>query len=99
MPAPPHDDSGHTWQHTDNWLFHVVERGMVPPLVRPGYQSDMPAFKGTLSESEIRTVPAYIKSRWSAETHRKREELLAKRQAETRSPAAVLQRHFSAKDR
>lgn len=30
----------------------------------PGYESDMPAFGGTLSDEEIRAVLAFIASRW-----------------------------------
>jgi mono/diheme cytochrome c family protein len=32
----------------------------------PGYQSDMPAFEGTLSDKDIVDVLAFIKSRWPA---------------------------------
>ena len=91
-PAPPHEDGGHTWDHTDRWLFQVVEMGMVPPLVRPGYESDMPAFGDKLSDAEIRAVIAFIKSRWSDDTMRKREELLSKRQARSREPWRGLER-------
>ncbi|MFD1912618.1 MULTISPECIES: c-type cytochrome [Paracoccaceae] len=24
MPAPPHDDSGHTWHHSDRMLFQIT---------------------------------------------------------------------------
>ena len=85
MPAPPHDDSGHTWQHTDKWLFLVVENGKAAGLARKGYESDMPAFGGKLSTSEIRAVLTFIKSHWSEETLRKREEYLSDRQAQARA--------------
>ncbi len=65
MPAPPHDDSGHTWHHPERILFGMVKHGVVPPYAPPGYQSDMPAFQSVLSDDEIRAVLAYIKSRWS----------------------------------
>lgn len=32
----------------------------------PGYETDMPAFGGTLSDDEIRAVPAFIKSHWKS---------------------------------
>ena len=80
-PAPPHDDSGHTWHHSDRWLFEVVEKGMVPPNSSRGHQSDMPAFGERLSNTEIRAVLAYIKSHWSEETMRRRAEMLQKRAA------------------
>ncbi|MBI3937598.1 MAG: cytochrome c [Betaproteobacteria bacterium] len=65
MPAPPHEDTGHTWHHPDRVLFGIVKYGVVPPYGPPGYQSDMPAFQLVLSDDEIRAVLAYIKSHWS----------------------------------
>ncbi len=65
MPAPPHDASGHTWHHPDAMLFGMTKYGLVPgKYAPPGYQSDMPAFSGTLSDAEIWAVLAYIKSSW-----------------------------------
>lgn len=89
LPAPPHNDTGHTWQHSDRWLFHVVERGFVPPMTKRGYKSDMPAFGDKLSDGEIRAVVAYIKAHWSEETNRKRE-----RELRRRSTAETLVEHF-----
>lgn len=66
MPAPPHDESGHTWHHTDRVLFAIIKNGLVPPYAPQGYQSDMPAFAGTLSDDEIRAVLAYIESHWTS---------------------------------
>jgi mono/diheme cytochrome c family protein len=63
MPAPPHDDSGHTWHHDDDMLLGIVRHGL-EPFVAPGYASDMPAFEGVLSDAEIRAVLAFIKSHW-----------------------------------
>ncbi len=62
MPAPPHDETGHTWHHSDRNLF-IVTKGGVQALV-PGYESDMPAFEGVLTDDEIADVVAYIKSTW-----------------------------------
>jgi mono/diheme cytochrome c family protein len=75
MPAPPHDDSGHTWHHPDDVLFGITKNGLVPPYAPAGYQSDMPAFAGTLSDAEIRAVLAYIASHWSAEVLKLRAEM------------------------
>jgi mono/diheme cytochrome c family protein len=66
MPAPPHDDSGHTWHHPDDILFGITKFGVAPPYGPPGYQSDMPAFGAALSDQAIWDALAYIKSRWSA---------------------------------
>ena len=65
MPAPPHDDSGHTWHHPNDVLFAVTKSGLKPPHAPEGYTSDMPAFGGTLSDDEIWNVLAFIQSRWS----------------------------------
>ena len=79
LPAPPHDDGGHTWHHPDDVLFAITKNGMVPPYAPPGYQSDMPGFAGTLSDGEIRAVLAYIASHWSAEVRKLRREMLRER--------------------
>ena len=76
MPAPPHDDSGHTWHHGDEVLFGITKYGLVPPYAPRGYASDMPAFGGTLSDGEIRAVLAFIASRWSAEVLKARAEMV-----------------------
>ena len=67
LPAPPHDETGHTWHHPDALLVDIVTHGLVPGKIAPeGYESDMPAFKDTLSDEEIVAVLAYIKSSWPA---------------------------------
>jgi mono/diheme cytochrome c family protein len=66
LPAPPQDESGHTWHHPDSVLFQLVSGGLTPPLAPPGYQSDMPGFRATLSDDQIWAVLAFIKSRWPA---------------------------------
>lgn len=60
MPAPPHDESGHTWHHGDRELFLIVKKGMAE--VVPGYESEMPAFKDTLTDDGVEAVIAFIKS-------------------------------------
>lgn len=77
MPAPPHDDSGHTWHHTDEVLFGITKHGLTPPYAPPGYESDMPGFAGKLSDSEIRAVLAYIAAHWSEEVRKARAEMIA----------------------
>jgi mono/diheme cytochrome c family protein len=65
MPAPPHDATGHTWHHPDSALFGITKEGLSPGKYAPrGYQSDMPAFGGVLTDEEIWAVLAYIKSTW-----------------------------------
>lgn len=72
LPAPPHDDTGHTWHHPEAVLFEITKRGLVPPNAPAGYESDMPAFEGRLSDDEIRAVLAFIASRWSRDVHGER---------------------------
>jgi S-disulfanyl-L-cysteine oxidoreductase SoxD len=65
LPAPPHDASGHTWHHPDEVLLDIVRNGLVPGKTAPeGYESDMPAYRNLLSDSDIIAVLAYIKSTW-----------------------------------
>ena len=78
LPAPPHDDSGHTWHHDDELLFEIVKYGLVPPRAPEGYQSDMPAYEGVLNDAEIRDVLAYIASRWSDEIREMRAQRLGR---------------------
>jgi mono/diheme cytochrome c family protein len=63
MPAPPHDASGHTWHHPDEVLFSIIKEG-IEKHAPPRYESDMPAFGGTLTDDEIWVVLAYIASSW-----------------------------------
>ena len=62
LPAPPHDETGHTWHHPDEVLFRITKQG-VSAMV-PNYESDMPAYADILTDAEIWAVLAYIKSRW-----------------------------------
>lgn len=66
LPAPPHDESGHTWHHPDHVLFAITKNGLIPPYAPKGYDSDMPAFGSKLSDDEIWAVLAYIKSHWNS---------------------------------
>lgn len=64
LPAPPHDETGHTWHHTDEQLFRITKQGLIPPLAPEGYESDMPAFDDVLTDDDIWAALAFIKSRW-----------------------------------
>ena len=63
MPAPPHDVTGHTWHHSDRDLLNLTKLG-VAAVVGNGYESDMPAFAGKVSDDDIKAVLEYIKSTW-----------------------------------
>ncbi|HEV8388717.1 MAG TPA: cytochrome c [Dongiaceae bacterium] len=63
LPAPPHDESGHTWHHPDDVLVKIVKEG--PAFYATlGVQTDMPGFRDMLSDRDIAAVISYIKSRW-----------------------------------
>ena len=66
LPAPPHDETGHTWHHPDSLLFNYTKLGGKELLAAQGieFNSGMPAFADTLSDLEILNVIAYIKSTW-----------------------------------
>lgn len=66
MPAPPHNTMGHTWHHPDEVLFGITKQG-VAAFAPSGYESNMPAFGGVLTDEEIWAVLAYLKSSWPPE--------------------------------
>jgi mono/diheme cytochrome c family protein len=63
LPAPPHDETGHTWHHSDAQLLAIIRRGSAA-VVGGGYQSDMPGFADILSDEESQAVLDFIKSTW-----------------------------------
>ena len=75
LPAPPHDETGHTWHHDDQLLFELTKFGMVPPNIPEGYESDMPAYENILSDDEIWAVLYFIKSRWPEEIRKRQEDM------------------------
>lgn len=60
---PPLDEHGHAWHHPDVLLFDLVKRGP-EEVVGSGYDSLMPGFDTQLSDPEILSVLAYVKSTW-----------------------------------
>jgi mono/diheme cytochrome c family protein len=68
LPAPHHDEAGHTWHHDDALLFEYTKLGGAVALeIRgvAGFNSGMPAFGETLTDDEIWDILAYIRSTWS----------------------------------
>ncbi len=63
LPAPPHDETGHTWHHPDEVLFELTKYGP-QRFAGPDYPSDMPAFEGQLSDQQIWDSLAYIMNKW-----------------------------------
>jgi mono/diheme cytochrome c family protein len=52
--APAHDQTGHTWAHSDDDLFAMVREGL--PY--------MPAFADVIKDVQITATIAYIKATW-----------------------------------
>ena len=72
-PAPPHDATGHTWHHGDQLLFDYTKLGGEAALAMRGvtdFESGMTGFGHILSDDEIRSVLAFIKSTWPVELRR-----------------------------
>lgn len=67
LPAPPHDETGHTWHHDNALLFSYTKLGGEGLLKLRGienFKSGMPAFSDVLSDEEIWNILAYIQSTW-----------------------------------
>ncbi|MAW85790.1 MAG: cytochrome C [Phyllobacteriaceae bacterium] len=67
MPAPPHDETGHTWHHPDQILFDITKLGIVQAAGLKNYTSDMPIYGDILSDGEIIAVLSWIKAQWPDE--------------------------------
>ncbi|WP_246253383.1 MULTISPECIES: c-type cytochrome [Sulfitobacter] len=67
LPAPPHDATGHTWHHDNTLLFDYTKLGGEVALAArgvKGFNSGMPAFGEVISDEDIWTILAYIRSTW-----------------------------------
>ena len=67
LPAPPHDETGHTWHHPDRLLYQWI-------LDKPPLATLMPAFRGTLTDEQVMQVLAYIKNHWLPEIKNRQNE-------------------------
>jgi len=67
LPAPPHNETGHTWHHPDEMLFDLTKYGVAKVANMPDYQSVMPTYEGRLSDTDIIAALSWIKSQWPAE--------------------------------
>lgn len=83
LPAPPHDETGHTWHHDDATLFNLTKYGLSALVGRP-VETDMPAYDGVLTDEQIRASLAYIKSRWPAQIQARQAEMSRRAAAELR---------------
>ena len=60
--APPLNGTGHTWHHDDKTLHAIIKYGLAK-LVK-NYEGKMMGFGDKLSDKDIDSVLAYIKSYW-----------------------------------
>lgn len=75
MPAPPHDETGHTWHHRDELLFRITKLGMARGANLNDYKSAMPAYEGILSDDQIIAVLSFIKSQWPEDIRNRHDSL------------------------
>jgi len=78
LPAPPHDETGHTWHHDDKLLFNYTKGGG-QKIGGPGFTSGMPPFEDVLSDKEIWAALAFIKSRWPERIQKRHQAMTARR--------------------
>ncbi len=67
LPAPPHDEAGHTWHHDNKLLFEYTRQGGAEAMAErgiSGFNSGMPGFSGEISDDEIWDILAFIRSTW-----------------------------------
>ena len=67
LPAPPHDETGHTWHHATEMLFEYTKLGGQVTLEAVGvknFTSGMPAFGDVLTDEQIWEVLSFIRSTW-----------------------------------
>lgn len=67
LPAPPHDETGHTWHHDGDTLFRLTKYGTGALVGDPDHQSSMPIDEGVLTDDEIMAVLSSIKTTWPEE--------------------------------
>ena len=80
LPAPPHDETGHTWHHPDSYLFLMTKYG-IEEMIGRSYANNMPAYEDTLTDDEIIAALSYIKSTWSDRIQRQHDQITARAKA------------------
>lgn len=66
LPPPPHDETGHTWRHSDEMLYRMIREGWRDPFNKTE-RLTMPAFDQVLSTQEIEAVVDYLETLWTDE--------------------------------
>ena len=65
--APPLNGTGHTWHHDDKTLHSIIKYGLAK-LVK-NYEGKMIGFEDKLSDNEIDSILAYLKSFWPTDKY------------------------------
>ena len=65
--APPLNGTGHTWHHDDKTLHAIIKYGLAK-LVK-NYEGKMIGFEDKLSDKEIDSILAYLKSFWPTDKY------------------------------
>jgi len=83
MPAPPHDETGHTWHHPDVYLFLMTKYG-IEKMIGKTYPNNMPAYEDKLSDHEIIAVLSFIKSTWPELVQQQHDQINARANAHSK---------------
>ena len=83
MPAPPHDETGHTWHHPDTYLFLMTKYG-IEKMIGKTYPNNMPAYEDELSDEEIIAALSFIKSTWSNTVKRQHDQINARANSQSK---------------
>jgi mono/diheme cytochrome c family protein len=62
--APPHNETGHTWHHTDELLLRYITEG---GFANPANFYIMPRFDALYDRDQAALIIAYIKTMWTEE--------------------------------
>ena len=81
MPAPPHDETGHTWHHPDAILFAITKYGVAKAANLKDYTSAMPVYEDVLTDEEIVAALSWIKAQWPQEIRERHDAMNAQYQA------------------
>ena len=81
LPAPPHDETGHTWHHSDSYLFLMTKYG-IEEMIGKSYPNNMPAYEDKLTDEEILAALSYIKSTWSGPIQHQHDQINARARAQ-----------------
>ena len=81
LPAPPHDETGHTWHHSDSYLFLMTKYG-IEEMIGKSYPNNMPAYEDKLTDEEILAALSYIKSSWPSRIQRQHDQINARTKAQ-----------------